>query len=69
MMVEVCKYGNLHHLKENLWLTEKQGNYPVKSEADIPAALEILKNRPLYAEKWVYFKKVRRAFHFVCDSL
>jgi phosphoribosylaminoimidazole carboxylase len=57
-MVEVCRYSYLYHLKEDLWLTGKQGNYPVKSEADIPAALEILKNRPLYAEKWVYFKKV-----------
>ncbi|OXV11795.1 hypothetical protein Egran_00439 [Elaphomyces granulatus] len=44
-------------LKSKTLAYDGRGNYPVKSEADIPAALEILKNRPLYAEKWVYFKK------------
>lgn len=30
----------------------------MKSKADIPDALEALKDRPLYAEKWAYFKMV-----------
>jgi hypothetical protein len=34
------------------------GNYPVKSKEDIPAALEALKERPLYAEKWANFTMV-----------
>lgn len=34
------------------------GNYRVNSKADIPAALEALKDRPLYSEKWAYFKMV-----------
>jgi len=31
----------------------------VNSKDDIPEALEALKDRPLYAEKWAYFKMVR----------
>lgn len=31
----------------------------MNSKADIPEALETLKERPLYAEKWAYFKMVR----------
>jgi hypothetical protein len=34
------------------------GNFRVNSKADIPEALEALKDRPLYAEKWAYFKMV-----------
>ena len=34
------------------------GNYRVNSKEDIPEALEALKDRPLYAEKWAYFKMV-----------
>lgn len=34
------------------------GNYTVKSRASVPAALEALKNRPLYAEKWASFRMV-----------
>jgi hypothetical protein len=34
------------------------GNFPVRSRSDIPEALEALKNRPLYAEKWAHFKMV-----------
>lgn len=30
----------------------------MRSKADIPDALEALKDRPLYAEKWAYFKMV-----------
>lgn len=36
------------------------GNYSVKSKEDIPQALEALKDRPLFAEKWAHFKMVRR---------
>lgn len=32
----------------------------MNSKADIPEALEALKDRPLYAEKWAYFKMVRK---------
>lgn len=35
------------------------GNFRVNSKADIQEALEALKDRPLYAEKWAYFKMVR----------
>lgn len=37
------------------------GNFRVNSKADIPEALEALKDRPLYAEKWAYFKMVRKS--------
>ncbi|CAG8983878.1 hypothetical protein HYALB_00005517 [Hymenoscyphus albidus] len=33
-----------------------RGNFPVKSPADIKEALEVLKDRSLYAEKWANFK-------------
>lgn len=33
-----------------------RGNYPVKSQGDIEIALEALKGRDLYAEKWANFK-------------
>jgi phosphoribosylaminoimidazole carboxylase len=33
-----------------------RGNFPVKSPADIKEALETLKNRALYAEKWANFR-------------
>lgn len=35
------------------------GNFRVNSKEDIPEALEALKDRPLYVEKWAYFKMVR----------
>jgi hypothetical protein len=35
-----------------------KGNFRVNSKEDIPEALEALKDRPLYAEKWAYFKMV-----------
>ena len=34
-----------------------RGNHPVMIAGDIPAALETLKDRELYAEKWANFKK------------
>ena len=30
----------------------------MQTKDDIPEALEALKDRPLYAEKWAYFKMV-----------
>lgn len=36
------------------------GNFRVNSKADISGALEALKDRPLYAEKWAHFKMVSR---------
>jgi phosphoribosylaminoimidazole carboxylase len=33
-----------------------RGNFPVKSPSDFEEALETLKNRALYAEKWAHFK-------------
>lgn len=33
-----------------------RGNYPVKSSSDIEEALQVLKGRALYAERWADFK-------------
>lgn len=33
-----------------------RGNYPVKAASEIPVALEKLKDRPLYAERWAHFR-------------
>ncbi|PSS28238.1 hypothetical protein M430DRAFT_93166 [Amorphotheca resinae ATCC 22711] len=43
-------------LKSKTQAYDGRGNYSVKSQADIPAALEALNGRPLYAEKWAHFK-------------
>jgi len=43
------------------------GNFRVNSKADIPEALEALKDRPLYAEKWAYFKMVRGIYTARCS--
>lgn len=40
------------------------GNYRVQSKADISSALEALKGRPLYAEKWANFRMVGSKFLF-----
>lgn len=45
-----------------IFINDELGNYVVRSKGDIPAALEALKDRPLYAEKWAYFKMVRILF-------
>ncbi|EAS35436.3 phosphoribosylaminoimidazole carboxylase, ATPase subunit [Coccidioides immitis RS] len=42
-------------LKSKTGAYDGRGNYAVKTEEDIPAALEALKGRPLYAEKWAKF--------------
>ncbi|KAK2774034.1 phosphoribosylaminoimidazole carboxylase ade2 [Onygenales sp. PD_12] len=43
-------------LKSKTLAYDGRGNYTVKSKASVPAALEALKNRPLYAEKWAKFR-------------
>ncbi|KAJ5221780.1 phosphoribosylaminoimidazole carboxylase [Penicillium citrinum] len=43
-------------LKSKTMAYDGRGNFRVNSKADIPEALEALKDRPLYAEKWAYFK-------------
>lgn len=51
-------------LKSKTMAYDGRGNYAVDSKADIPAALEALKDRPLYAEKWANFKMVRQSCLF-----
>ncbi|KAJ5496091.1 phosphoribosylaminoimidazole carboxylase [Penicillium diatomitis] len=43
-------------LKSKTMAYDGRGNFRVNSKEDIPEALEALKDRPLYAEKWAYFK-------------
>ena len=43
-------------LKSKTEAYDGRGNYPVKSAADIPAAMTALQSRPLYAEKWADFQ-------------
>lgn len=43
-------------LKSRTEAYDGRGNYPVRSVADIDAALKALAGRPLYAEKWADFK-------------
>ncbi|KAH8697731.1 phosphoribosyl-aminoimidazole carboxylase [Talaromyces proteolyticus] len=43
-------------LKSKTLAYDGRGNYPVRSKDEILAALEALKERPLYAEKWANFK-------------
>ena len=42
-------------LKARTQAYDGRGNYPVKVTGDIPVALEALRKRPLYAERWVPF--------------
>ncbi|KAI2022894.1 hypothetical protein LOZ52_006126, partial [Ophidiomyces ophidiicola] len=42
-------------LKSKTGAYDGRGNFAVKSREDIPAALEALNGRPLYAEKWASF--------------
>jgi len=44
-------------LKARTGAYDGKGNYPIKTRGDFKAAVEMLKNRPLYAEKWVDFTK------------
>ncbi|PGG95892.1 phosphoribosylaminoimidazole carboxylase, ATPase subunit [Polytolypa hystricis UAMH7299] len=43
-------------LKSKTGAYDGRGNYTVRTRDDIPAALEALKGRPLYAEKWAHFR-------------
>lgn len=49
-------FGYPFMLKSQNQAYDGRGNYPVNKEADIPAALEALRGRPLYAEKWQSFR-------------
>ncbi|KAL4881576.1 AIR carboxylase-domain-containing protein [Aspergillus karnatakaensis] len=44
-------------LKSKTMAYDGRGNFRVNSKDDILEALEFLKGRPLYAEKWAYFQK------------
>ncbi len=44
-------------LKARKGAYDGRGNYPVRSTQDFKPALEALKDRPLYAEEWVFFVK------------
>ena len=44
-------------LKARTGAYDGRGNYPISSANDFRAALDTLKDRPLYAEKWVDFTK------------
>ena len=48
--------GYPYMLKSRTEAYDGRGNYPVKSADDISGALNALKGRPLYAEKWALFK-------------
>lgn len=50
-------------LKSKTQAYDGRGNFSVKNQADIPAALEALAGRPLYAEKWANFKMVSVIFY------
>ncbi|KAI9754544.1 MAG: hypothetical protein M4579_004644 [Chaenotheca gracillima] len=43
-------------LKSKTQAYDGRGNYTVRTKEDVSAALEALKGRPLYAEKWAKFK-------------
>ncbi|KAI4172180.1 MAG: hypothetical protein LQ343_003740 [Gyalolechia ehrenbergii] len=43
-------------LKSRTEAYDGRGNYPIKSQADIPAGMIALQDRPLYAEKWANFQ-------------
>ena len=49
------KLGYPLMLKSRTEAYDGKGNYPVKSAQQTPAAIECLRERPLYAEKWADF--------------
>ncbi|MCJ1263243.1 phosphoribosylaminoimidazole carboxylase ade2 [Lobaria immixta] len=63
--IERSTVENIHEVAEDLRYPfmlksrteayDGRGNYPIKSASEIPTALEKLKDRPLYAEKWANF--------------
>ncbi len=50
------EFGFPYMLKARKDAYDGRGNFPVKSADDIKEALEVLKDRGLYAEKWYNFK-------------
>jgi phosphoribosylaminoimidazole carboxylase len=50
------KLGLPFMLKAQTQAYDGKGNFPIKSETDIDAALQALGKLPLYAEKWATFK-------------
>ncbi|CAH2351384.1 phosphoribosylaminoimidazole carboxylase [[Candida] railenensis] len=51
------KFGYPYMLKSRTLAYDGRGNFVVKDESYIKEALEVLSNRPLYAEKWCPFTK------------
>ncbi|KAG7716791.1 hypothetical protein KL949_003290 [Ogataea haglerorum] len=51
------KYGYPYMLKSRTLAYDGRGNFVVEDVSKIPEALEALKDRPLYAEKWAPFTK------------
>ncbi|KAH7392244.1 hypothetical protein DE146DRAFT_662020 [Phaeosphaeria sp. MPI-PUGE-AT-0046c] len=49
-------YGYPFMLKSKTEAYDGKGNFVVKSEADVDAAIQALGNRPLYAERWADFR-------------
>jgi phosphoribosylaminoimidazole carboxylase len=49
-------YGYPFMLKSKTEAYDGRGNFVVKSEADVEAAIQALGNRPLYAERWADFR-------------
>lgn len=51
-----ASYGYPFMLKSKTEAYDGRGNFVVKSEGDVDAAIQALGNRPLYAERWADFK-------------
>jgi phosphoribosylaminoimidazole carboxylase len=51
-----ASYGYPFMLKSKTEAYDGKGNFVVKSEADVEAAVKALGDRPLYAEKWADFR-------------
>lgn len=50
------RFGYPYMLKSKTEAYDGRGNFVVRSEGDIEAAIEALGNRPLYAERWAEFR-------------
>lgn len=67
LAISTASTGEIHSVAESLGLPfmlkaskgayDGRGNYPIRSTDDIPRAVRVLGDRPLYAEKWVNFRK------------
>jgi phosphoribosylaminoimidazole carboxylase len=53
----VQEFGLPLMLKSRTLAYDGRGNYVIEGTADIPKALTALRDRPLYAEKWIFFDK------------